>query len=236
MYIAVLDIYWLLKDDYIAITWAVICDAKRFFHTQVHPSELTQHNPQYPVSHFASVLLDIQNMVPVVRGSLPLAWRLEQNRVGGGVSQQSIPFHAAAPAPLALPMPPMPTHGGSIPLPYAAHQPFNQQHVSPTPVASVTAPPTNQMGHVNPIIRECFKEYHQKFGGRVMLSKIMKAANIDWPQMPYLLHLWDGKKSNLVTAMYVECAASRSVRAKPKVVMFRATSCIQIFVGSCVRS
>ena len=31
-----------------------------------------------------------------------------------------------------------------------------------------------------------------------MLSKIMKAANIDWPQMPYLLHLWDGKKSNLV--------------------------------------
>jgi hypothetical protein len=75
-----------VKDDYIAmqqheftplrcreITWAVICDAKRFFHTQVHPSELTQPNPQYPVPHLASVLLDIQNMVPVVRGSLPLA-------------------------------------------------------------------------------------------------------------------------------------------------------------------
>jgi hypothetical protein len=66
------------------------------------------------------------------------------------------------------------------------------------------------MGHVNPIICKCFKEYHQKFGGRVMPSKIMKAANIDWPQMPYLL-------------MCVECAASRSVHAKPKVVMFRVT-------------
>ena len=84
LYLAVLDIYLLLKDDYIAmqqheftplrcreITWAVICDAKRFFHTQVHPSELTQPNPQYPVSRLASVLLDIQNMVPVVQDSLP---------------------------------------------------------------------------------------------------------------------------------------------------------------------
>ena len=210
LYTAVLDIYKQLQESYIAmqqhqftplrcreITWAVICDAKRYFYQRVHPSELVKAVPSYPVSHLGSVLLDIQNMVPVLRGSMPLAWRADS----GMTPQMRAPV---APSPLTgmLPLPPAPMFGAGIPAPFAYQQPTNQHKFRPDPAPPSYTPatgatPGDPLGHIHPIIRECFREYHQRFGGRVMLTKIMQGANLKWENMPYLFHLWDGNKSYL---------------------------------------
>jgi hypothetical protein len=57
----------------------------------------------------------------------------------------------------------------------------------------------NKLAHVSELVKAKYQEYHQKFGGRVMLSRLLQLGNIGIDKLPVIPELMDGAtgKNNL---------------------------------------
>jgi hypothetical protein len=161
------------------ITWAIYDDSRSFFATRMHPDDFkpnSGHNrrARWPRSLLDNIMCDVRYQRPIHRTNFPHIWR-----------EQMPPFAGAQPPP-TFPSPF--AHGG---------QRFGG---TPQPVKQLQSPGGNngsdKLAHIHPKIKAALQEYHSKFLGRVMIYRVLEAAEItmlDLPKINQLINTTTGR-------------------------------------------
>ena len=184
-----------------SITWAIFEDSRMFFWRKKSPLDF---DPGRPIEFCRSMLEDIMSDVRyqrwIERGNFPVEWR----------EQLWVPQTPA--------LPPMPSPMGFL-SPYTSV--FGSYGVPPPPPPP---PPSDAIGdkrkwgpqhstaeHDSGVLAHCHQKviaalqhYHQKFHGRVMLSRLMQLGNIKFKDLPVLPDMID-KKTNRSKLCYNYC-------------------------------
>ena len=116
----------------------------------------------------------------------------------GGLSGQ---YTAVHPFGLSMPPPP-PTFGGPPPPPTPQPEHTTTHHNSS---ARAAQQPTqlDKLEHVHPVLRGHLAEYHRVFRGSMMFGRVLKAANLNWEDLPNLPGYVDERGKNLICFNHV---------------------------------
>ena len=157
------------------VVWAIHEDKCEFFSVRLHPDDFgVGKTPSFPTSDLDEMVYPLKHLNPILRGSFPEAWKTTHLLP----KAPTIP-PPTTPAPSFYQLPPQ--------LP-------SVRDVSHTGAAPLR-PLEERLAHVHEVIANCLAPYHQKFNGRMMLTKVLKYANLTWAQLPTLEYeLGQGEK------------------------------------------
>jgi hypothetical protein len=170
------------------ITWAIFEDSRAFFWKKVSPLDLAEGRTMEGVySMLDDIMADVRYGRNVIRSTFPLAWQDQANVYA--------PPTGLPPAPIPLATAQNQHNPMNFLSPYAGV--FGSGfHVPPPPPPQTLM---QKLAHVSKIVKDKFQEYHKKFGGRVLLSRLLQLGNIDIQKLPVVPELVDNStgKNNL---------------------------------------
>lgn len=184
------------------ITWAIFEDSRSFFWKKVSPLDLVEGRLVEGVfSMLDDIMADVRYGRNVIRCSFPLAWQDTSNVYVPPTGLPPAPIHLSSntnnPNPMSLLSPYAGVFGGG----------FN---VPPPPPPQTLI---QKLAHVAKTVREKFQEYHKKFGGRVLLSRLLQLGNIEIQKLPVLPELIDATTEKTTCAITIvwECAHTERI-------------------------
>ena len=154
------------------ITWAIYEDSRSFFNTRMHPDDFKQSHfagkrVKWPHSLLDDIMCNVRYQRRIHRTNFPYAWKEQLT---------SNPFYQ-----------PQPT--GPSPFVSGRH---NAGYYNQFTVQLQVEPRGNigdKLAHVHPRIKAAMFEYHQKFSGRVMIYRLLQAANLSMDGLPKINQL-----------------------------------------------
>lgn len=180
LYVQVLKIYKVLNQDEVfatraafdplkckQIAWAMFEDSRSFFWKRISPMDLAEGKQVEPIrSMLDDIIADVRFARNVVRSTFPLAWQ-DKSQVyippTGLPPASSQPAQQLPPTPMSFLSPYSRVFGPGFGVPPPPSPPPG----NPSSVAS-------KIAHVAPAIKAKFADYHKKFGGRVLLSRLLQ--------------------------------------------------------------
>lgn len=205
MYTQVLKIYKVLNQDEVfatraafdplkskQIAWAMFEDSRSFFWKRISPMDLAEGKEVEPISlyvgrHHPYGVWFARN---VVRSTFPLAWH---DKAQVYVPPKRLPSAPTQPVQQQL-------HSTmSFLSPYSGvFGPGFGVPPPPPPSPGNSSALASKIAHVALAIKNKFAEYHKKYGGRMLLSRLLQLSNIDITKLPVVPELVDaGGKNNL---------------------------------------
>jgi len=208
LYVQVLKIYKVLNQDEVfatraafdplkckQIAWAMFEDSRSFFWKRISPMDLAEGKQVEPIrSMLDDIVADVRFARNVVRSTFPLAW---QDKTQVYIPPTGLPPASTQPAQL---LPPTPM---SFLSPYSGV--FGPGFGVPPPPPPLPGNPSSmaaKIAHVASAIREKFADYHKKFGGRVLLSRLLQLGNIDIRKLPVVPELVEAGGKNKLCYNY----------------------------------
>jgi hypothetical protein len=154
------------------LTWVIIEEGRAFFGTQLHPSVFAPggNGPiEWPGCLLQRVNDEVMLGLDIFRHTFPKEWQDKPKTDSKG----SNPSYAQK-------------TGGNTSL-----TTFTPNLLSPPgpsssdPFAAARNDPS-KLDHIHPRIREALAQFHQAFGGRMPMAKILKAGGKQWKDLPFL--------------------------------------------------
>jgi hypothetical protein len=156
------------------IAWAIFEDSRSFFWKKLSPLDLAAGKQVEGVfSMLDDIMADVRYCRNVVRSTFPLAWQDQSNIY--------VPPTGLPPAPIAL--------TSTNPFLSGYSGVFGGGFDVPPPPPPQTL--VQKIAHVAQKVKDMFQEYHKKFGGRVLFSRLLQLGNIDIQKLPIVPELVD---------------------------------------------
>lgn len=170
------------------IMWAIFDDSHSFFWKKVSPMNLVEGKTIEGIrSMLDDVIPDVRFARNVVRSTFPLAWQDKTNVY--------IPPSGLPPAPML-----------HMQQQFQGPQPFLSPYSGVVGTALGVPPPppppretlslATKLMHVAQATKNKFQEYHKKYGGRVLLLRLLQLGNIKITKLPVVPELVDATGKN----------------------------------------
>ena len=179
------------------LTWVIIEEGRAFFGTQLHPNVFAP-GATGPITWPGCLLQRVNDEVmlglDIFRHTFPKDWQ-EKAKIDpkGGSAGQTKQF------------------GGNT-----AQANHSKSHLSPPgppgsdPFAADRHDPS-KLDHVHPRIREALAPFHQAFGGRIPMAKILRAGGKEWKDLPFLQRCITSTGRNHTCYQYVGGICSKGL-------------------------
>jgi hypothetical protein len=194
------------------IVWAILDNSRGFFNKRLHPDKfrLPKEQIPFPASLLEAIYPNVRWQEPINR-NIPSQWMTQgitqDMRRGNGAAGLRVGFSGVPSGLTTWPYHQVQTaaSGGS----FMFDQPLG---VPPPPPVPQGPPPlfqatvtntTDKLAHVHPVLRQHLEDYHRRFKGSMMFSKILQASNVKWDELPTLPDFVNEKGRNMICFSHV---------------------------------